>query len=868
MEEDDEDTSSLSKAPSTVTLTPQNVHSLSDPKPEQKEQQKIPQCHIITQQASGDSNESESESISTKASPRYSLLSKSPHSSSSQEDYEPDTKYKGQYLSASMRTCTTKSMESLRASPKGFLSSSERDVRRVYLETTETKSLECIEREMKLKRHAVSGEASLETTGSEDTFTAERKRVLWSGKMRIPQHLSLPPPTGYLSLSPGDRRLTILSPHSPHKMPDYFTTGTLKTRRKKAGVLPKLLLPRSDSDISEVFSEQGLDFDVENGASPGRSPLDGAASPSAGLVLQNLPQRRESFLYRSDSDFEMSPKSMSRNSSIASESHGEDLIVTPFAQILASLRSVRNNFQCLTNVPLNKSRRSSGAAGSSSAQSKNLNPGDEAYMKLAMETMEELDWCLDQLETIQTHRSVSDMASLKFKRMLNKELSHFSESSKSGNQISEYICSTFLDKQQELDLPSLRDEVPELLPKPTQRKERARGPHSTMSQISGVNRKPLCHTNSFTGEKLPLHGIETPYEEELGKSLIMIDQWGIDIFRIGELSNGKPLTCVAYTTFNNRDLLKTMNIPPKTFITFMMTLEDHYVKENPFHNSLHAADVAQSTHVLLNTPALESVFTPLEVTAALFAACIHDVDHPGLTNQFLINSSSELALMYNDESVLENHHLAVAFKLLSNDGCDIFCNMTKKQRQTLRKMVIDMVLSTDMSKHMTLLADLKTMVETKKVAGSGVLLLDNYTDRIQVLENLVHCADLSNPTKPLDLYRRWVDLLMEEFFQQGDKERESKMDISPMCDRHSATIEKTQVGFIDYIVHPLWETWADLVHPDAQDILDTLEENRDWYQNAIPPSPPPEETPESQRPGIRFQVTLEEGEGESEEGPM
>lgn len=37
-----------------------------------------------------------------------------------------------------------------------------------------------------------------------------------------------------------------------------------------------------------------------------------------------------------------------------------------------------------------------------------------------------------------------------------------------------------------------------------------------------------------------------------------------------------------------------------------------------------------------------------------------------------------------------------------------------------------------MSKHMNLLADLKTMVETKKVAGSGVLLLDKYNDRIQV----------------------------------------------------------------------------------------------------------------------------------------
>ncbi|XP_069674513.1 3',5'-cyclic-AMP phosphodiesterase, isoforms N/G isoform X2 [Periplaneta americana] len=636
-------------------------------------------------------------------------------------------------------------------------------------------------------------------------------------------------------------------------------------------------------------------FDVENGASPGRSPLDGGASPSAGLVLQNLPQRRESFLYRSDSDFEMSPKSMSRNSSIASESHGEDLIVTPFAQILASLRSVRNNFLCLTNVPTAKSRRSSGAAGGTTPQPRNLAPGDDAYMKLAIETMEELDWCLDQLETIQTHRSVSDMASLKFKRMLNKELSHFSESSKSGNQISEYICSTFLDKQQELDLPSLRIEDTE--PRASKKKERPRHGSTTMSQISGV-KKPLCHTNSFTGEKLPKYGVETPYEEDLGKMLGEIDRWGIDIFRIGELSNNRPLTAVAYAAFQSRDLLKTFLIPPKTFITFMMTLEDHYVKDNPFHNSMHAADVTQSTHVLLNTPALESVFTPLEITAALFAATIHDVDHPGLTNQFLINSSSELALMYNDESVLENHHLAVAFKLLQNEGCDIFVNLGKKQRQTLRKMVIDMVLSTDMSKHMSLLADLKTMVETKKVAGSGVLLLDNYTDRIQVLENLVHCADLSNPTKPLPLYRRWVDLLMEEFFQQGDREREQNLDISPMCDRHSATIEKSQVGFIDYIVHPLWETWADLVHPDAQDILDTLEENRDWYQGMIPPSPPPTElreqieteedggddttTDESGsergRSGgggggggggqdrIRFQVTLEEGEGEGEEG--
>merc|ERR1719412_1676441 len=151
--------------------------------------------------------------------------------------------------------------------------------------------------------------------------------------------------------------------------------------------------------------------------------------------------------------------------------------------------------------------------------------------------------------------------------------------------------------------------------------------------------------------------------------------------------------------------------------------------------------------------------------------------------------------------------------------------------------MIDMVLATDMSKHMSLLADLKTMVETKKVAGSGVLLLDNYNDRIQVLQNMVHCSDLSNPTKPLDVYRQWVDRIIDEFHRQGDREREAGLEISPMCDRFNATIEKSQVGFIDYIVHPLWETWADLVYPDSQQILETLEANRDWYSSMIPESP-------------------------------
>ncbi|XP_054889247.1 cAMP-specific 3',5'-cyclic phosphodiesterase 4B-like isoform X3 [Poeciliopsis prolifica] len=422
---------------------------------------------------------------------------------------------------------------------------------------------------------------------------------------------------------------------------------------------------------------------------------------------------------------------------------------------------------------------------------------------------------------------------IKFKRMLNRELNHLSEMSRSGNQVSEYISNTFLDKQNELELPCPVQKVR----KRKQNQQQQQQQVGMMTQISGV--KKVNHTSSILGNVGNRFGVKTDQEELLSKDLEDINKWGLNIFKVTEHSHNRPLTCVMYKIFLERDLMRTFKIPPDTFVTFMLTLEDHYHSDVAYHNSLHAADVAQSTHILLSTPALDAVFTDLEILAAIFAAAIHDVDHPGVSNQFLINTNSELALMYNDESVLENHHLAVGFKLLQEDNCDIFQNLSKKQKQTLRRMVIDMVLATDMSKHMNLLANLKTMVETKKVTSSGVLLLDNYTDRMQVLCNMVHCADLSNPTKPLDLYRQWTDRIMDEFFHQGDREREKGMEISPMCDKFTASVERTQVSFIDFIVHPLWETWADLVHPDAQDILDTLEDNRNWYESMVPPSPSP-----------------------------
>ncbi|VDN07771.1 unnamed protein product [Thelazia callipaeda] len=412
---------------------------------------------------------------------------------------------------------------------------------------------------------------------------------------------------------------------------------------------------------------------------------------------------------------------------------------------------------------------------------------------------------------------------LQFRKMLNKELTQFAESSKSGTQVSQFLINTYMDKDddevsQHLRVPddsastSSLDNVPISL--------LGKAKTAAMSRIIGVRK-----LRSPRGSNIPEYGVDG--HKELAVHMQKLDQWGPNIFKIQEFSKGHSLTAITFTIFKRRGLLKTFEIPTGILLNYLLHLEHHY-RDNPYHGQIHAADVTQSVNVLLSSPALQDVFSELEVLASIFAGAIHDVDHPGFTNQYLINTNSELAIMYNDESVLEQHHLAVAFKLLQDSSCNFIVSLNKKQRQLFRKLAIEMVLATDMCKHMSILANLKTMVEAKKVAGSSVLTLDK-TDRIQVMQSMIHLADLSNPTKPIDLYSVWVERIMEEYWRQGDRERDLGIDISPMCDRNNVTIEKSQVGFIDYIVHPLFETWADLVNPDAQCILDQLESNRDWY---------------------------------------
>uniref|UniRef100_A0A8C6GWQ8 3',5'-cyclic-AMP phosphodiesterase n=1 Tax=Mus spicilegus TaxID=10103 RepID=A0A8C6GWQ8_MUSSI len=160
-------------------------------------------------------------------------------------------------------------------------------------------------------------------------------------------------------------RLELELPKLPGNRPTSPKISPRSSPRNSPCFFRKLLVNKSIRQRRR-FTVAHTCFDVENGPSPCRSPLDPQAGSSSGLVLHAAfpghSQRRESFLYRSDSDYDLSPKAMSRNSSLPSEQHGDDLIVTPFAQVLASLRSVRNNFTLLTNLHGAPNKRSPAAS--------------------------------------------------------------------------------------------------------------------------------------------------------------------------------------------------------------------------------------------------------------------------------------------------------------------------------------------------------------------------------------------------------------------------------------------------------------------------------------------------------------------------
>jgi hypothetical protein len=89
----------------------------------------------------------------------------------------------------------------------------------------------------------------------------------------------------------------------------------------------------------------------------------------------------------------------------------------------------------------------------------------------------------------------------------------------------------------------------------------------------------------------------------------------------------------------------------------------------------------------------------------------------------------------------------------------------------------------------------------------------------------IKCADISNPVKPSHLCNHWASRVMEEFYRQGDEERRIGMPVSAFMDRQKPAEAKCQLGFIDFIVGPLFEVWVSFL-PAMAHTIEILEQNR------------------------------------------
>lgn len=138
-------------------------------------------------------------------------------------------------------------------------------------------------------------------------------------------------------------------------------------------------------------------------------------------------------------------------------------------------------------------------------------------------------------------------------------------------------------------------------------------------------------------------------------------------------------------------------------------MEEGY-RQNPYHNAMHAADVLQTFHVIINRGGMVPGYVdPLHMMACYSAAVMHDFEHGGLTNDFLVNSLDNLAVRYNDRSPLENHHLAAAFTIMRTSDYNFIGSLPKAEFEKFRKIVIELVLATDMKQHFSILSHFTTV---------------------------------------------------------------------------------------------------------------------------------------------------------------
>ncbi len=236
--------------------------------------------------------------------------------------------------------------------------------------------------------------------------------------------------------------------------------------------------------------------------------------------------------------------------------------------------------------------------------------------------------------------------------------------------------------------------------------------------------------------------------------------------------------------------------------------------------------------------------------------------HPGRNNSFQVRTKSDLAVVYNDISVLENMHAARATRLLSlageadgdadadgdgnDDGSgggdwDILARMQPTQKEAFRSLFRRAILNTDMTLHFAQVAQMKARVSAgidhNKDDDDDNRHLEKFYQTMDgrsinmALLFLLHAADVSNPAKAGPLFVEWCDRSLQELFQQGDEERRRYLlPLSPMCDRDNTNKNDSQIGYIKFIVRPTFVLLSDMIPDVVTEILPILEKNLRYWE--------------------------------------
>ncbi|XP_067827334.1 high affinity cAMP-specific and IBMX-insensitive 3',5'-cyclic phosphodiesterase 8A isoform X2 [Heptranchias perlo] len=322
------------------------------------------------------------------------------------------------------------------------------------------------------------------------------------------------------------------------------------------------------------------------------------------------------------------------------------------------------------------------------------------------------------------------------------------------------------------------------------------------------------------------------------------DSWDFDIFELEAATHKRPLVYLGLKIFSRFGVCEFLNCSESTLRSWLQVIEANYHSSNSYHNSTHSADVLHATAYFLCKERVKESLDRTDEVAALIAATVHDVDHPGRTNSFLCNAGSELAVLYNDTAVLESHHSALAFQLTTRDDkCNIFKNMERNEYRTLRQAIIDMVLATEMTKHFehvnkfvnSINKPLAALEENSSENGSSDedssnTILTSAENRILIKRMLIKCADISNPCRPLDLCIEWAGRISEEYFAQTDEEKQQGLPVvMPVFDRNTCSIPKSQISFIDYFITDMFDAWD--AFADLPNLIQHLATNFKYWKS-------------------------------------